>query len=116
MRGLELSLIHKFRKGSSLHELIDQGRTGGVIVEILEVHLKEMHLFFNLLEDDLIVPVVPRLLENSHKEELIQFPYLVDIHEDGEGFLTSDDLAIDQGCLEVGDNDAQIPDVALLCV
>lgn len=75
-----------------------------------------MHLFFYLLEDDLIVPVVPCLLEDSHKEEFIQFPDLVDIHEDGEGLLTSDDLAVDHGCLEVGDNDAEIPDVALLSV
>lgn len=75
-----------------------------------------MHLFFNLLKDDLKVPVVPGLLEDSHKEEFIQFPYLVDVHEDGEGLLASDDLAIEHGRLEVGDNDAQISDVALLCV
>ena len=75
-----------------------------------------MHLFFYLLKDDLKVPVVPRLLKNSDKEEFIQFPYLVDIHEDGECLLASDDLAIEHRCLEVGDNDAEIPDVALLCV
>ena len=83
MRGLKFSLIPKLREGSPLHKLINQGGADGVIVEILEVHLEEVHLFLDLLKDDLIVPVVPRFLEDSNEEEFIQFPYLVDVHEDG---------------------------------
>lgn len=114
MRGLEFSLIYKLRKGSSVHKFIDKRGTGGVIIEILEVHLEEMHFLLHLFEDDLIVPVVPCFLEDSHEEEFIQFADLIDVHENGLRFLTSDDLSVEQRCLEIRDDNAEIPDVALL--
>lgn len=73
-----------------------------------------MYLFFNLIEDDLEVPVLAGCLEDSRKEEFVQLSDLVDVHEDGVGLLPSDDLLVDQGGLEIGDDDAQIPDVILL--
>lgn len=73
-----------------------------------------MYLFFNLIEDDLEVPVLAGCLKDGGKEEFIQLSYLVDVHEDGVGLLPADDLLIDQGGLEIRDDDAQIPDVIFL--
>lgn len=96
------------------HQCIDEGGTSRVVIQILEVHLEEMHFLLNLLENDLVMPVLACLLENSHEEELIQTTDLVDVNEDRLRLLTSYDLLVQQRHLEVRHHDAEVPDVVLL--
>ena len=112
--GIEPRLIDKVLKIFVLHQLVDQERADGVIVEILEVELEEVYLFFYFVEDDLKVPVLAGCLEDGGKEEFIQLSDLIDIHEDGVGLLPANDLLIDQWRLEIRDDDAQISDIVFL--
>lgn len=65
-----------------------------------------MYLFLNLIEDDFEVPVLAGCLEDGGKEEFVQLSDLIDVHEDGIGLLSADDLLIDQGSLEIRDDNA----------
>lgn len=114
MRRVQPGLIEEVGEVLPLHELIDEGGTIRVIIQVFEVHLEEVDLLLHLLENDLVVPVLAGLLENSDEEELIQPTDLIDVHEDRLRLLAGDDLPVEQGSLEVGNDDAEVPDVVLL--
>jgi hypothetical protein len=63
-------------------------------------------LFLNLLEDDLIVPIVAGLFEDSCKKKLIQTSNLIDVNKDSLSFFPTDNFLVDQGRLEIRDDDA----------
>jgi hypothetical protein len=116
VRGAEASCVDKVGEGPSLHQAIEGGGAFGVVVEVVEVHFEEVDFFFYLFEDDLVVPVAACLFEDSRKEELIEAANLIDVHEDGLRFLAADDLFVEEGRLEIGDDDAEVPDVVLLSI
>jgi hypothetical protein len=94
VRRVEPSLIEEVGEVLPLHQRIDEGGTVRVIIQVFEVHLEEVDLLLHLLEDDLVVPVLAGLLENSDEEELIQTTDLIDVHEDSLRLLTSYDLLV----------------------
>lgn len=106
MAGIKSSLLNKVRKCPFVHEGIDNIWTVGVIIEVIEIHLEKVHLLLHLLKDDLVVPIIARLHEDSRKEKFIQTTDLIHIHEDGLRFLTSDDLFVEQRRLEIRSEDA----------
>lgn len=115
VRRDQACLIQEISKALSLHQLIDHGRACSVVVKVFKVHLKEMHLLLHLLKNDLIVPILVRLFEDSYKEELIEPPDLIDVYEDRLGLFFADDLFVQERSLKVRNNDAEISDIIFLC-
>lgn len=101
-------------KALSFHEGIDNGGTSGIVVQVFKVHFEEVDLLFHFLENDLIVPVSFGFFEDSHEEEFVEAPYLVDVHEDGMGFFLGDDLFVEERCLKVRNYYAEISDIIFL--
>lgn len=75
-----------------------------------------MHLLLYLLKDDLVVPVITGLHENSGKEKFIQSTNLIHIHENSLRLLKSDDLFVEKWRLEIRSEHTKIANVILLGV
>jgi hypothetical protein len=68
MAGVQPSLLYKISEGPFVHECVNSVGAVCVIIEIVEIHLEKMHFLLDLLEDDLVVPVVAGLHKNSGKK------------------------------------------------
>lgn len=68
MMRIQPRFFNKVRESFSLHKLIDLYLTCGIVIEILKIHFKKMYFFFYFFKDDLIVPILGGLFEDSCKE------------------------------------------------
>ena len=103
-----------FKFGVVLFKLFEKSHRICKIIKILEVDFKEIDLFFNFLEKQLIIPVIIKPIMNQYKKLLIQLSYSINIGKQNVNLFWGKDFVIEEVDLEITDDNTEIMNVFFL--